>query len=102
MLYNGKPIIFLVVVLLLKGKLLHSQTVKRNHLQILTEILSVCREPQVISHVMHETDTSLKKLQFCFKELMKQGMVVFHHRKRTYVTTEKGLRYLQVWANLKC
>jgi len=79
---------------------LQSQSVQRNHLQILTEILNICREPQARTKVMHKTGLSLKRLQFCLKELMKQNMVDFHHRKRTYVTTEKGLRHMQVWKEL--
>ena len=76
---------------------MQSQRVQRTHLQILIEILSVCREPQVVTQVMSKTGVSLRKLGFCFRELIKQDMISFHHRKRTYVTTGKGLRYLQVW-----
>jgi len=75
---------------------LQSQSVQRNHLQILNEILFVCREPQVKTQVMSEVDISLRLLQWCLKQLLKQNMVRLHHRKQTYVTTEKGLRYLQL------
>lgn len=83
------------------GKILQSQSVRRNHLQILNEILYVCREPQVKSQVLNEVDVSSRLLQWCFKQLLKQNLVRLHHRKRTYVTTEKGLRYLQLCTEIK-
>jgi predicted transcriptional regulator len=64
------------------------------------EILNVCREPKVKTQVMYETDITLKKLQFCLKQLMKQDMLEFHHRRKNYATTDKGLRYLQIWTEL--
>jgi predicted transcriptional regulator len=65
-------------------------------LQIINEILYVCREPQVKTEVLNEVDISLRLLQWCLKQLMKQNFVRLHHRKQTYVTTDKGLRYLQL------
>jgi len=83
------------------GKILQSQSVRRNHLQILNEILYVCREPQVKIHVLNEVDVSSRLLQWCFKQLLKQNLVRLDHRKGTYVTTEKGLRYLQLCTEIK-
>lgn len=82
------------------GKILQSQGVQRNHLQVINEILFVCREPMVRTQVMREVDVSLRLLQFCLKHLMKQNMVRFYHRKKTYITTEKGLRYLELMTGL--
>ena len=73
-----------------------SQSVVRSHLELLTEILELCREPKAKTQIMHETDITLKKLQYCLKQLMKQNMIEFHHRKKTYTTTENGLRHLQL------
>jgi predicted transcriptional regulator len=77
------------------AKVLLSQGIQRNHFQILKEILDICREPQTRTQIMCKTGVTIKKLQFCLRQLLKQNMVRFHHRKRTYVTTEEGLRYLQ-------
>jgi len=65
-------------------------------LQIINEILYVCRKPQVKTQVLNEVDISLRLLQWCLEQLMKQNLVRLHHRKQTYVTTDKGLRYLQL------
>ena len=90
----------LVISSLLAGMFLQSQIIQRNHLQLLAEILDACTEPQVKTQVMHETGISLRQFQYCLKQLMKQRMLEMHHRKKTYATTEKGKRYLQLWAGL--
>ena len=97
MLHNSKPLIFLVMFSCWKGKVLQSQSVQRTYLQIVAEILDACTEPQSVTQILGKTGVSLRKLGFCLRELMKQDMISFHHRKRTYTTTRKGLRYLQVW-----
>jgi predicted transcriptional regulator len=65
-------------------------------LQVVSEILDVCREPKSKVQILEETGLSLRHLQFCFKYLLKQNLVKPHYRKRTYVTTEEGLRYLRL------
>ena len=82
-------------------KILHSEGVHRNHLQLLNEILFVCREPMIRIEVMREVDVSLRVFEFCLKYLMKQDLVRFHRRKKTYVTTEKGLRYLHLCTGIQ-
>ena len=67
----------------------------RSHLQVLSEILGVCREPQSKVQIIEETGLSMRHLHFCLKYLLKQNLVKFHCRKRTYVTTEAGLRLQQ-------
>ena len=64
-------------------------------MQVLTEILDACSEPQTRTQIMCETGLSLRHLEFCLKYLLKQNVVKFHHRKKTYVTTEEGLRIRQ-------
>ncbi len=77
------------------------QGIQRNHLQILQEILDACKEPKARTQLISETGVTMKKLQFCLRQLMKQNMVKFHHRRKTYLTTEKGLRYLQMHKKLE-
>ena len=71
-------------------------TNQRSHLQVLSEILNVCREPKFKVQILEETGLSLRHLEFCLKYLLKQNLVKLHYRKRTYVTTEEGLRYLRL------
>jgi predicted transcriptional regulator len=74
---------------------------QRSYLQVLEEILVACREPKVRSQLVGETGVSMRRLHFCLKDLLKQDFVRFHRRKRTYVTTEKGLRFLQLHGRLE-
>jgi predicted transcriptional regulator len=79
----------------------HSQSFQRSHLQLLEEILSLCSEPKVKTQIMHETGITLKKLQYCLKQLLGQNMIEFHHRKKTYTTTQTGARHLQLLTGLR-
>ena len=79
---------------------MQSQGVHRNHLQGIVEILAVCMKPKTKVQILAETGTSMRHLHFCLKFLLKQNLVRLHHRKKTYVTTEKGLGYLQVHQQL--
>jgi predicted transcriptional regulator len=74
---------------------LGSLNTERNDLQVFSEILYVCREPQNRIQILQETGLSLRRLNFCLKYLLKQKMVRLHHRKRTYVTTQEGLKIQQ-------
>jgi predicted transcriptional regulator len=67
----------------------------RSHLQVVSEILYVCSVPKTKIQILEETGLSMRHLHFCLKQLLKQNMVRHHYRKKTYVTTEKGLRIIQ-------
>ena len=64
-------------------------------MQVVSEILDVCREPKSKVQILEETGFSMRHLHFCLKHLLKQNLVKLHHRKKTYVTTEEGLRVQQ-------
>jgi predicted transcriptional regulator len=74
---------------------LQSSNTQLSHLQVLIGILDVCREPQSKVQILEETGVSMRHLGFCLKYLLKQDLVKLHHIKKTYVTTEKGLRIRQ-------
>jgi len=79
---------------------LQSRSVRSNHLQDFTEILDVCMLPRTKFQILEETGMSMRHLHFCLKYLLKQRLVRYHYRKGTYVTTGKGLRYLQLFAEV--
>ena len=83
------------------SSVLQSQGMQRNYLQVLEEILVACREPKARIQLIGETGVSMRKLHFYLKDLVKQDFIRFHRRKRTYVTTEKGLRFLQLHGRLE-
>lgn len=74
---------------------------RRSLLQILAEILDLCRKPQVKTRVMYRANLSYKSLQHNLTRLRKNGLLESHSSKETYLTTEKGLTFLQRWAELQ-
>ena len=77
-------------------KALRSLNARGGHLQDFIEILGVCMLPRTKFEILEETGMSMRHLHFCLKYLLKQNLVKLHYRKRTYVTTEEGLRYLRL------
>jgi predicted transcriptional regulator len=73
-----------------------AQSCKRSHLQVIAEILSVCRQPQMKTTVLCEANISDRLFRFCLKQLLNENMLEMHGRNKTYSTTSKGLRYLQL------
>lgn len=76
-------------------KALRSLNAHGAHLRDFAEILNVCLVPQTKFQLLTETGMSMRHLHFCLKYLLKQKLVKYHHRNRTYVTTEAGLRLWQ-------
>ena len=76
-------------------KALRSLNAHGGHLHDFTEILDVCMLPRTKFQILQETSMSMRHLHFCLKYLLKQNLVKYHYRKRTYVTTEAGLRLQQ-------
>jgi predicted transcriptional regulator len=48
---------------------------------------------------MYKANLSYKSLQDCLMQLQKKKLKV-HHSKEKYVTSEKGLKFLQTWMEL--
>jgi predicted transcriptional regulator len=73
----------------------------RNSLEIMAEILSLCRQPQTKTKVMYGTNLSWKMLQQYLSQLTSRGHLEVHHSSIKYVTTRKGLDFLEKWSELK-
>ena len=78
-------------------KALRSLDAHGSYLTDFTEILDVCMMPRTKFQIIQDSGMSMRHLHFCLKYLLKQNMVRYHYRKKTYETTEKGLSYLQVY-----
>ena len=72
----------------------------RTYLGIMAEILSFCREPQTKTRVMYHSNLSWKALQKHLCILESEGLLQVHHSPIKYVTTQKGLRFVEVWSQL--
>jgi len=85
-----------------KGKTLLVMSVpNRDHLEIMAEILSLCKQPQTKTKVMYGTNLSYKMLQRYLSELQSEGFLEVHHSLTKYVTSQKGLNFLEKWRELE-
>jgi predicted transcriptional regulator len=85
-----------------KGKTLLVMLVpKRDHLEIMAEILSLCKQPQTKTRVMYGTNLSYKMLQRYLSELQSRGFLEVHHSLTKYVASRKGLNFLEKWRELE-
>jgi len=75
--------------------------VKRDRLEIMAEILGLCLEPKTKTHVMYGTNLSWKMLQHYLSELQSRGLLEVHNNSTRYVTTKRGLDFLEKWKELK-
>lgn len=73
---------------------------KRNSLEIMTEILVLCKQPQTKTRVMYRTNLSWRMLQKYLSQLQSRGLLEVHHSLTKYATTQKGLKFVEKWREL--
>jgi predicted transcriptional regulator len=74
---------------------------KRTSLEITAEILSFCKQPQTKTRVMYNTNLSWQMLQKYLSQLQSRGLLEIHHSVTKYTTTQKGLKFVKKWRELK-
>jgi predicted transcriptional regulator len=70
-------------------------------MQILAEILDLCRKPQLKNGIMCKANISNGLLQHCLEQLVNQNLIETHNGRNVYSTTEKGLEFLQICLELQ-
>ena len=75
--------------------------VKRDRIEIMAEILGLCLEPRTKTQVMYGTNLSWKMLQHYLSELQSRELLEVHNNSTRYVTTKRGLDFLDKWKELK-
>jgi predicted transcriptional regulator len=73
---------------------------KRINLEIMAEILSLCKQPQTKTRVMYQTNLSWLMLQKYLSQLQSRGLLEVHHSLTKYATTQKGLKFVEKWREL--
>ena len=73
---------------------------KRIRLEIIAEILGLCRKPQNKTRVMHRANLSWRMVQRYLSQLQSQGFLEVQHSPIKYVTTQKGLKFVEKWREL--
>lgn len=69
----------------------------RTSLEIIAEILSLCRGPQRKTRVLYEANLPWRTLNLYLNQTQSLGLLEIHHSPRKYLTTEKGRDFLEKW-----
>ena len=73
---------------------------KRDSLEIMAEILDLCKQPQNKTRVMYRTNLSWIMVQKYLSKLHSKGLLEVHHSSTKYVATLKGLKFVEKWREL--
>ena len=68
---------------------------KRIGLEIMAEILILCKQPQTKTRVMYRTNLSWRMLQKYLSELQSRGLLEEVQSLTKYATTKKGLKFVE-------
>jgi predicted transcriptional regulator len=74
---------------------------RRDPSQIIAEILDLCLKPQTKTRIMCKINLSYRQLQTYLHKMQKTSLLKSHHSRQKYITTEKGLRFLQKWIEIQ-
>ena len=74
---------------------------RRNHLQVLSDILELCRTPKAKTYILRNTNTSFKLLEMYLLQLQTSFMLELQPRTKRYLTTKEGQKFISAWINLK-
>jgi predicted transcriptional regulator len=74
---------------------------KRDRIEIIAEILGLCSKPKTKTHVMYGTNLSWKMLQHYLSELQSRGLLEVHDESTRYITSQRGLEFLEKWREIK-
>ena len=73
---------------------------RRNHLQVLYDILELCEMPQAKTRILRTTNTSFKLLESYLLQLQESSLLERQPGTKKYITTKEGQKFSQAWINL--
>lgn len=79
---------------------LSSKRVPRPKVQIMAEILELCKEPQFKTNVMYETNLSWEMLEKYLSHLQSLGFLKIQQNPRKCATTQKGFQFANRWKDV--
>jgi predicted transcriptional regulator len=74
--------------------------VKRDRVEIMAEILSLCSKPQAKTQVMYGTNLSWRMLQHYLSQLQALNLLEIHKESK-YMTTQRGKKFVKKWKELQ-
>lgn len=76
-----------------------AESVKRDRLAIIAEILALCIQRKNKTNIMHKTNLNYAQLQTHLRSLISRDLL--KHDSKMYVTTEKGMRFLELFIEIR-
>ena len=77
-----------------------AKTSHRPKVQIMAEILDLCRKPQSKTYVMHKVNLSWVLLQKYLPYLQSQSFLEIQQKSGKLVTTKEGLQFVSRWKDM--
>lgn len=74
---------------------------RRNHLQVLYDILELCKMPQAKTYILRNTNTSFKLLESYLLQLQTSDLLELQPKTKKYLTTKEGQKFIEAWIKLK-
>jgi predicted transcriptional regulator len=84
----------------LKQKIKALET-RRDHLQILVEILELCKAPNPKTQILHNVNTNFRLLESYLLQLKAAQLIEKDPTTNKYTTTRKGLKFNKNWKALR-
>jgi len=68
--------------------------------QVMADILSLCKQPQTERQLMGKTSLSRRTLQVYLSQLQSKRLLEVHHSSTKYATTREGFRFSERYAEV--
>jgi predicted transcriptional regulator len=69
-------------------------------IQIMADILSLCRQPQTKTQLMSKTSLSSRMLHVYLSQLQSKRLLEVHHSSTKYATTPEGFEFSERYAEV--
>ncbi len=73
---------------------------KRTQLEVLADILELCRKPTAKTKIMYKTNLSYQVMQKSVNQLLKLKLLIFDPKAKKFQASPKGLEFLQRYSAL--
>ena len=69
-------------------------------IQVMAEILSLCKQPQTETQLLSKTSLSRRMLQLHLSQLQSKRLLEVHHSTTKYATTPEGFKFSERFAEV--
>ncbi len=73
---------------------------RRTSLEIIAEVLDICRQPQTQTRIMYASNLSFSGVRKYLMSLRTAGFLEFGQPRARYATTVRGMQFLRKWKEL--